>query len=173
MALTGKKYWVLIADDYTRKAWLFHVKSKNESKRVTDELLTLLKGARVTTKYIRSDTAGESIKGLKQVRDPKGTQLELTPPCTPQMNGVVERKFVTILDRAHAMMLGARLDDEHQRKLWAEAAYTATRLHNIVPNLNGPAPDEQWYGELLKIVNHLIKWDALIMSRSVMASHPR
>jgi len=158
MALTGNKYWVLIVDDYTRKAWSFFVKSKNESKRVANELLTLLKGARVTTKYMRTDNAGENIRGLKQLCDTNGIQLEMTAPYTPQMNGVVERKFVTIRDRAHAMMLAARLDEEHQGKLWAEAAYTATRLHNIVPNRAGPAPDELWYGELPKIVDHLIKW---------------
>jgi hypothetical protein len=66
--------------------------------------------------------------------DANGIQLELTAPYTPEHNGVVERKFVTIRDRAHAMMLGAQLDEIHQGKLWAEAAYTATSLHNIVPN---------------------------------------
>ena len=157
MALTGNKFWVLIVDDYTRKAWSFFVKSKNEAKRVTEELLKLLKGARVTTKYIRCDNAVENIRGLKQLCDSNGIELEMTAPYTPQMNGVVERKFVTIRDRAHAMMLAATLDDEHQGKLWAEAAYTATRLHNLVPNSRGPAPDELWYGELPKIVDHLVK----------------
>ena len=158
MALTGNKFWVLIVDDFTRKAWSFFVKNKKESKRVLEELLTLLKGARVTTKYLRCDNAGENIKRLKQVCDTNGIQLELTAPHTPQMNGVVERKFVTIRDRAQSMMLGAMLDEEHQGKLWAEATYTATRLHNLVPNYRGKAPDELWYGELPKIVDHLIKW---------------
>ena len=75
-------------------------------------------------------------------------------------NGVVERKFVTIRDRAQAMMLGARLDDEHQGKLWAEAVMTATKLHNAVPNLvsGNKSPDQLWYGEHPRILNHLVKW---------------
>eukprot|EP00980_Cylindrotheca_fusiformis_P013238 scaffold3368_cov68-Cylindrotheca_fusiformis.AAC.1 len=76
------------------------------------------------------------------------------------MNGVVERKFVTIRDRAQAMMLGAKLDEEHQGKLWAEAVYTATKLHNAVPNQKHPKlpPDYLWYGEYPKLLNNLVIW---------------
>ncbi len=65
MTFTGNKYWVLIVDDFSKMAWRFFVKSNNESKRMAEELLTLLKGAGVNTKYIRCDNPGENIKGLK------------------------------------------------------------------------------------------------------------
>ena len=87
-----------------------------------------------------------------------GIVLELTPPNSPQYNGVVERKFVTLRDRAHAMMLGAHLNDVHQGKLWAEAVYTATRIHNSVPNRNGAAPDSLWYGKPSTLLDHLVQW---------------
>jgi Reverse transcriptase (RNA-dependent DNA polymerase)/gag-polypeptide of LTR copia-type/Zinc knuckle len=158
MSVIGNKFWVLIVDDLTRKAWSFFVKHKNEAKKVTATLLTLLKGARVTTKYLRCDNAGENIKGIKELCEENGIQIELTPPHSPQFNGVVERKFVTIRDRAQAMMLGAHLNDEHQGRLWAEAVHAATRLHNAIPNRVGPAPDEIWYGTESKILDHLVKW---------------
>ena len=156
----GSQYWVLIVDDKTRKAWSFFVPKKSDVKKVAESLVLLLKGASVTVKYLHCDNAGENVKGLTEVCHAHGISLELTAPHTPQTNGVVERKFVTIRDRAQAMMLGARLDDEHQGKLWAEAVSTATRLHNAVPNRMHATkcPDELWYGEKPRILDHLVQW---------------
>jgi len=57
-------------------------------------------------------------------------------------------------------MLGAHLDEEHQGRLWAEAVYTATQLHNAVPNRNGGAPNDLWYGpgKGPNILPHLVQW---------------
>ena len=59
-------------------------------------LLQLLKGAKAVTKYIRCDNAGENVKGIKELCNTYGIQIELTPPNSPQFNGVVKRKFVTL-----------------------------------------------------------------------------
>jgi hypothetical protein len=156
----GSKFWILIVDDKTRKAWSFFVTKKNDIKKVTTNLVLLLKGVKVFVKYLRCDNAGENVKGLGELCRDYGIALELTAPHTPQMNGVVERKFVTLRDRAQAMMLGAKLDDAYQAKLWAEAVFTATKLHNAVPNraTAGKSPDELWYGETPKLLDHLIQW---------------
>ena len=55
-------------------------------------------------------------------------ETELTAPNTPQMNGAVKRKFVTIRNRAVAMMTAADLDDQQQGSFWTEAIDTATAL---------------------------------------------
>ena len=44
------------------------------------------------------------------------------------MNGVVERKFVMLRNRALAMMIAADFTDEQRIKFWPEAANTATTL---------------------------------------------
>jgi transposase InsO family protein len=114
MLVIGSKFWVLIVDDKTRKAWSFFVKHTNEAEKVMASLLTLLKGATVVTKYLRCDNAGENVKGgMRELCDENGIQLELIPPHSPQINGVMERKFVTIRDRAHAMMMGAQVDEAY------------------------------------------------------------
>ena len=61
------------------------------------------------------------------------------------------------------MMLAARLNNEHQGKLWAEAVATATKIHNAVPNHGngGTSPDMLWYGEHPKILNHLVQWGSI------------
>ena len=158
-SLIGSKYWILVVDDKTRKAWSFFVKKKSDIKQVAKTLVTLLKGAQVITKYMRCDNAGENAAGLKQVCDEFGIKMEFTAPNTPQLNGVVERKFVVIRDRGLAIMLGAGLNEEHQGKLWAEAMNTATKLTNVAPTMaTGKPPDEMWYGEYQNWTKHLKKW---------------
>ena len=158
-SLVSSQYWVLIVDDKTRKAWSFFVKNKKEIKKVTENLLLLLKGASVITKYMRCDNAGENTKQLREICEKNGIILEMTAPNTPQMNGVVERKFVTIRDKALALMLGAKLDDAHQGRLWPEAVHTATKLDNAVPSSKShESPDVQWYGEHPRILDHLVHW---------------
>ena len=157
--LVSSKYWILVVDDKTRKAWSFFVRQKKEIGKVASSLIQLLKGAKVITKYMRCDNAGENIKQLRDVCEKGGITMEMTAPNTPQMNGVVERKFVTIRDKAVAMMLGAMLDDEHQGQLWAEAIHTATKLENAIPNSrSNESPDYQWYSEHPGLLNHLVQW---------------
>lgn len=156
----GNQFWVLVVDDKTRKAWSFFVPRKTEARKAFEHLVLKLKGANVAVKYLRCDNAGENLKGIGEVCRDHGIKLELTAPYTPQTNGVVERKFVTIRDRAQAIMLGAQLSHDHQSQLWAEAIMTATKLHNAVPNMaSSPnSPDQLWYGEHPRILNHLVQW---------------
>ena len=58
------------------------------------------------------------------------TTIKYTAPYTPEFNRVVERKFVTIRQRAHAMMRASGIDQELFGRLWAEAVMMATHLHN-------------------------------------------
>ena len=156
-------FWILVVDDFTRKAWSFFVRAKSLIGKVMEAFLDRLKGDKdVVVKFVRCDNAGENEKQLRSVCEPRGITMEFTAPHTPQMNGVVERKFVTIRDKAVAMMLAAKLLDEHQGKLWPEAVNTATKLDNAVPNRNvSTSPDHVWYGEHPKFLQHLVRWGRL------------
>ena len=130
---------------------------------MVSRFLDQLKGANVEVKYMRCDNAGENCKQVQEECEKRGVTIEFTAPHTPQMNGIVERKFVTIRNRAHAMMLGACLDVKHQGILWAEAVNTATILCNGMPNSHSPkSPDELWYGEpstVLRAAKH--RWGTI------------
>lgn len=74
--------------------------------------------------------------------------MEFTPLCTPQMNSVVDRKIVTMWDKAVLMLLLVELTSEHQGKLWPETDNTATKLDIAVPNQSVKiSPDHMWYGD--------------------------
>ena len=73
--------------------------------KVLKRFISNLKGAKIETKYLTCDNARENVKGVRDVCNANGIELELTLPHTPQYNGVVERGFVIICNRAMAMML--------------------------------------------------------------------
>ena len=145
----GNQYWVMAVDDYTRKRWSYFIKKKSDIGTVIEILLSSLAGAGHKTKYVRCDDAGENTKQLRKVCENRGIKMEFTAPHTPQHNGVVERGFVIVRQRALAMMLSAKLTDEYQGLLWAEAVHTATRLTNSTVNsVTKRSPDDMFYGEM-------------------------
>ena len=96
---SGKRYWCLLEDENTNMLWSLFLKSKSEVKTY---LVPLLKKIHHETgvmfKVIRCDNAPEHVKLQRAVEDDHliTTKIEFTAPYTPQMNGVVERKFATL-----------------------------------------------------------------------------
>ena len=58
----------------------------------------------------------------------------MTAANTPQMNGVVERAFAVVKERALAMLFNAAFTKQTREFLWEEATNTTTFLSNILPN---------------------------------------
>ena len=59
-------------------------------------------------KYLRYDNAGENGKGLKEVAQRYGVEMEFTSPYTPQFNGIVERRFPVLMGKAKSMLHAAK-----------------------------------------------------------------
>ena len=158
-SIIGSTYWILVVDQFSGKSWSFFVKKKSFLSKVIDELLVKLLGANYKIKFLRCDNAGENLESLRTICDKHGIQIEYTAPNTPQQNGMVERKFVTIRDRSCAAMISAKFNDEYQGLLWAECASTLTRITNIVSNSrNIKCPDWLWYGKQPTIYKHLVQF---------------
>ena len=81
-------------------------------------------------KVLRSDRGGEylSIEFDDYLRD-CGIVSQLTPPRTPQLNGVTERRNRTLLDMVRSMMSRAALPIT----FWGYALETAAHILNRVP----------------------------------------
>ena len=156
-SILGNDYWILVVDDYTGKSWSFFVKKKSQLASKIEDLLTKLKTAEYVTKFLRCDNAGENVSGLTKLCEKFNIQIEFTAPYTPQQNGIVERKFVTIRQRACAAMFAAKFNDEFQGLLWAEAINTNTRITNIVATSNDvKSADEKFYKKVPMIYDHLM-----------------
>ncbi|GJR59854.1 retrotransposon protein, putative, ty1-copia subclass [Tanacetum coccineum] len=99
-----------------------------------------------TIKALRSDRGGEYIsQEFKDYLKACGIVQQLTPPYTPQHNGVSERRNHTLLDMVRSMMNLTTLS----LSFWDYALESATRILNMVPTKKvDKTPYELWYGKV-------------------------
>ena len=143
-------------DDYTCYAWDCFLSKKSNLKEPLEQVLTKIQGLSFHTSYLRCDNAGKNIKHLTTIFSERGIIIEMTAPHTLQINGVVERSFVTARDRAFAMMISARLSVDFQNRLWAEAVHTAIKIDNILPSSKWPiSPHMMFLGMDSKLTDFL------------------
>ena len=107
-------------------------------------------------KILRSDRGGEylSTEFLDFLKI-NGILSQLTPPYTPQHNGVSERRNRTLLDMVRSMMSFTDLPTY----LWGYALYTAIYILNRTPSKAVPkTPYEIWHGKLPSF-NYIKPWE--------------
>ncbi|XP_038989467.1 uncharacterized protein LOC120113034, partial [Phoenix dactylifera] len=127
-SLGGKKFGLVIVDDFSRFTWVSFLAHKDESlpafikfhNRVSNELNLKLKA-------IRSDHGTEfENQHFEKFCDENGINHNFSAPRTPQQNGVVERKNRTLADMARTMLCESDLP----KYFWAEAINTACHILN-------------------------------------------
>ena len=120
----------MIVDDYSRYTWVFFLHDKSEvascfkkfAKRAQNEF-------EVKLKKIRSDNEKEfDNTNIEAYCDKVGIKHEVSTTYTPQQNGVVERKNLTLITLARTML------DEYNtpQDLWAEAINTTCYATNCL-----------------------------------------
>nr|GFA74332.1 retrovirus-related Pol polyprotein from transposon TNT 1-94 [Tanacetum cinerariifolium] len=118
--INGKRYILVIVDDYSRYTWVHFLRSKDEAPEV---IITFLKRITVLLQspviIIRTDNGTEF---KNQVLKEFSHQMSFVR--TPQQNGVVERRNQTLVEAARTMLIFSRAP----LFLWAEAIATACEL---------------------------------------------
>ncbi|CAJ2671829.1 unnamed protein product [Trifolium pratense] len=174
-SINGKKYGLVIVDDYSRWTWVKFLRTKDEAY---DEFSIFCKQIQNEKGYtilkVRSDHGGEfENEPFENFCEKFGILHEFSSPRTPQQNGVVERKNRTLQEMARTMMHETNV----AKFLWAEAVNTACYVQNriyIRSKLNktayelfkGRKPDISYFhqfGCTCYILNnkvHLKKFDA-------------
>nr|GEW49137.1 hypothetical protein [Tanacetum cinerariifolium] len=113
ISVNGKKYILVIVDDYSRFTWDKCLRSK-------DEALDII------------------IKFLKMIQEKVGISHETSVARCPQQNGVAERRNRMLIEAAHTMLIYAKA----LLFLWAKAVATAcyTQNHSIIHLRHGTTP---------------------------------
>ena len=96
-------------------------------------------------KSIRSDGGGEYVKrDFHNFCESEGIRMEHSVPYTPQQNGVVERKNISLKEMEICLLHGKHLPPS----LWAEVVNSASYLQNRVPHKSvvGVTPLEALHG---------------------------
>ena len=101
-------------------------------------VLMQLRSRDINVNNIRCDNTGEhKCLEVKLLESTFRTNLEYTPPGTPQHNGIVESSFRTLYGRVRAILNGAGIHGSMRSSLWAECANIATDLENATSGKDG------------------------------------
>jgi transposase InsO family protein len=99
-SLGGFLYYVIFIDDFSRKTWIFFMKTKDEVFSRFQEFkaqVENLTGKKI--KVLRSDNGGEyTSRDFSDFCKEAGIKRELIVPYNPQQNGVAERKNRSIVE---------------------------------------------------------------------------
>ena len=153
-SVNGYEYYVLFIDDYSRRTWIYFMKTKNEVFKKFQEFKALVEnqtGRKI--KVFRSDNGGEyTSNAFVAFCAAAGIRRELIVPYNPEQNGVAERKNRTICGAARSMIH----DQGLPMFLWAEACNTAVYLQNRCPHsaMKDKTPEEAFTGKKPQI-DHL------------------
>ena len=127
----GARYFVSFVDDFSRKVWVYFMKSKDETFDRFQSWKSLVeKQSGKKVKVLRSDNGGEftSQKFIKFCES-EGIKRHYTTPGDPQLNGVAEMNR-TLLERTRFLQLTVGLN----KRFWAEALSTVVFLINRIPS---------------------------------------
>ncbi|GJT03314.1 retrovirus-related pol polyprotein from transposon TNT 1-94 [Tanacetum coccineum] len=122
-SINGKKYILVIVDDYSRFTWVKFLRSKDETPEFVIKFLKQIQvGLNKTVRYIRTDNGIEFVNQvLTELYESVGIFHQKSVLRTPQHNGVVERRNRTLVEAARTMLIFSKAP----MFLWAEAVATA------------------------------------------------
>ncbi|GJT02682.1 putative ribonuclease H-like domain-containing protein [Tanacetum coccineum] len=127
-SVNGKKYILVIVDDYSRFTWFKFLRSKDEALYFIIKFLKMIQvRLQVTVRRIRTDNETEFVnKSLREYYEKIGISHETYVAGSPQQNGVVERRNHMLIEVARTMLIYAKA----LLFLWAEAVVTACYTQN-------------------------------------------
>nr|GEW21182.1 hypothetical protein [Tanacetum cinerariifolium] len=127
-SVNGKKYILVIVDDYSRFTWVKFLRSNDEAP---DFIIKFLKMIQVRLKFpvcrIKTDNRTEFVnQTLHEYYKDVGISHETSVARSPQQNDVVKRRNHTLIEAAHTMLIYAQAS----LFLWAESVATACYTQN-------------------------------------------
>ncbi|GJS59827.1 retrovirus-related pol polyprotein from transposon TNT 1-94 [Tanacetum coccineum] len=133
-SVNGKKYILVIVDDYSRFTWVKCLRSKDEAPDFIIKFLKMIQvRLKVPVRRIRTDNGTEFVnQTLREYYEKVGISHETSVARSPQQNGVVERRNHTLIEAARTMTICVLLVQ------WGKARRNPTNL-----NLKTPTNDSE------------------------------
>ncbi|GJZ18509.1 retrovirus-related pol polyprotein from transposon TNT 1-94 [Tanacetum coccineum] len=127
-SINGKKYILVIVDDYSRFTWVKFLRSQDETPEFVIKFLKQIQvDLNKTVRYIRIDNSTEFVNQvLTDFYESVGIFYQKFVLRTPQQNGVFERRTRTLVEAARTMLIFSKA----LMFLWAEAVATACYTQN-------------------------------------------
>lgn len=140
----GERYYVVFKDDFSGWCEIKLLKKKSEVSNAFKNFYVKVEaetGKKVKT--LKTDGGGEYGEiSLKDWLAKTGIAHRVTPPYTPQLNGVAERSNRTIVESARSQMYGRKVPLE----LWGQAVQCAAYVQNRASTRGSyVTPYELWF----------------------------
>lgn len=141
------KYIFVIIDDHSRYMWSILLKERGEAFEKFKRFRTIVElETKTRIKCFRTDRGGEfTSTEFNNFCEERGIVRHLTAPYSPQQNGVVEKRNMTLLKMTRSLLKHMSIPNQ----LWGEAVRHATYLINRVSTraLNDQMPYEVLKGQ--------------------------
>lgn len=140
---SGKRYMLTFIDDHSRYTEVYLLREKSEvTDKIKEYVALALNTKHQKPKRFCCDNGGEYVNSeLSNYLKTEGIQIETTPPYTPQLNGIAERKNRSLVEMARCMLLDANLP----KTFWGEAINTANYVQNrLITRATNKIPASVW-----------------------------
>nr|GEZ85874.1 Gag-Pol polyprotein [Tanacetum cinerariifolium] len=147
-SVNGKKYILVIVDDYSRFTWVKFLRLKDEALDFIIKFLRMIQvRLKVLVRRIRTDNRTEFVnQTLRDYYEEVGISHETLVVRSPRQNGVIERCNRTLIEAARTMLFYAQAP----LFIWVEAVATAcfTQNRSIIRLRHGKTPYELLHNKL-------------------------
>nr|GEY58674.1 putative ribonuclease H-like domain-containing protein [Tanacetum cinerariifolium] len=147
-SVNGKKYILIIIDDYSQFTWVKCLRSKDEAPDFIIKFLKMIQvRLKVPVRRIRTYNGTEFVnQTLRKYYEQVDISHEISVALSPQQNGVVKRRNRTLIEAARTMLIYARAP----LFLWAEVVATAcfTQNRSIICLRHNKTPYELLHNKL-------------------------
>jgi hypothetical protein len=144
--LKGERYFMLLVVVYKRMTAVLFLKNKSEAFEnfnIYKEMVENEMDSRI--KCLRSDNGGDfTSKEFMDYCSSHGIKRQFFIARTPQQNGVVERKNMTVQEMARTMLMDSKLTD----LFWTQVVHIVVHIQNrvILRKKTEKTPYELWKG---------------------------
>ncbi|GJX39544.1 retrovirus-related pol polyprotein from transposon TNT 1-94 [Tanacetum coccineum] len=127
-SINGKRYILVIVDDYSRFTWVRFLKTNDEAPAAIIKCIKNIQfHLNATVRNVRTYNGTEFVnQPLREWYENVGITHQTSVARTPQQNGVVERRNRTLVEAARTMLIFSKAP----LFLWAEAINTACYTQN-------------------------------------------
>ncbi|GKC63079.1 retrovirus-related pol polyprotein from transposon TNT 1-94 [Tanacetum coccineum] len=118
-SINGKKYILLIVDDYSRITWVRFLRIEYEAPEAIIKCIKNIQGhLNAIVHNVQTDNGTEFVnQTLREFYENVGISHQTFVVRTPQQNGIVERRNQTLVEAAHTMLIFSKAP----LFLWAKA----------------------------------------------------
>ena len=144
-SIDNYKYYLVIVDHYTRYTWLYPLRKKSQVREMFITFTALVENKfkfKIGTLY--SDNGGEFI-AMRSFLASHGISHMTTPPHTPELNGISERKHRHIVETGLTLLSTASMPKEYWSYAFATAVYLINRM--LTPVLGNESPYVKLFGQ--------------------------